>query len=143
MRRRLPATVKMYTGDDFNYPTLIAGDEQGFSHALLGIFDGIAPWLRPLFTRWIKGIWTNTTRSLRPRFPLTSHLPNPDLSYKTGIVFLAWLNGHQAEFKMVAGRRQPFTEHLVQLFMMADQAGLFRDPELAVARMNAYLATDL
>ena len=43
MRRRLPSGVKMYTGDDFNYPELIKGDASGFSHALLGIFDPIAP----------------------------------------------------------------------------------------------------
>ncbi len=43
MRRRLAQGVKMYTGDDFNYAELIEGDERGYSDALLGIFDVIAP----------------------------------------------------------------------------------------------------
>jgi hypothetical protein len=142
IRRRLPAGVKMYTGDDFNYPTLILGDEQGYSHALLGIFDGIAPVAAAAFQALDAGDQARYCALLEPTVPLARHIfQTPTYHYKTGIVFLAWLNGHQAHFKLVGAQetaRSP--QHLAHLFVLADQAGLLRDPDLAVARMRAYLA---
>lgn len=141
MRRRLPAGIKMYTGDDFNYPTLILGDQQGYSDALLGIFDGIAPVAAAAFQALDAGHTERYCALLEPTVPLSRHIfQTPTFHYKTGIVFLAWLNGHQSHFKMVgAQERARSVEHLAQLFVLADQAGLLRDPELAVQRMQGFL----
>lgn len=141
MRRRLPASVKMYTGDDFNYPSLIWGDDQGFSHALLGIFDGIAPVAAAAFHALDAGNETLYNQLLEPTVPLSRHIfQTPTFHYKTGIVFLAYLNGHQEHFKMVGAQETSRSiEHLAELFVLADKAGLLRDPELAVTRMKHYL----
>ncbi|MEM7533568.1 MAG: dihydrodipicolinate synthase family protein [Chloroflexota bacterium] len=141
LRRRLPASVKMYTGDDFNYPSLILGDEQGYSHALLGIFDAIAPVAAAAFHALDEDDIERYNTLMEPTVPLSRHIfQTPTFHYKTGIVFLAYLNGHQDHFKMVGAQETSRSrEHLAELFMLADQAGLLRDPELAVTRMNAYL----
>ena len=131
MRRRLPQPVKMYTGDDFNYPALIAGDEQGFSHALLGIFDAIAPAAASL-DRAGQGQREKFHRLLEPTVPLSRLIFRaPTQYYKTGIVFLAWLNGHQDHFIMVGGAQsmRPLP-YFAGTFRLADQAGLLRDPIL-------------
>jgi hypothetical protein len=142
MRRRLVSPVKMYTGDDFNYPQLIKGDAQGFSHALLGIFDAIAP----AASQALEALASSDTKTyislMSPTVPLSRHIFRaPTQFYKTGIVFLAWLNGHQKHFSMVAGahgsRSLPY---LVKCFTLADQAGLLRKPDLAVKRMKQLLA---
>ena len=125
MRRRLPPGVRMYSGDDFNYPELIAGDgvgthaNQRASDALLGIFDAIAP-----------------------AVPLSRHIFGaPTRFYKTGVVFMAWLNGHQSHFTMVGGQHSARSlAHLAELFRLADAAGLIEQPELAVRRMKTLLA---
>lgn len=142
MRRRLPASIKMYTGDDFNYPSLIWGDEQGFSHALLGIFDAIAPVAAAAFHALDAGDEARYNELFDPTVPLSRHIfQTPTYNYKTGIVFLAYLNGHQDHFKMVAAQESSrSTEHLAELFVLADKAGLLRDPELAVKRMSQFLA---
>src|ERR1700730_5515989 len=102
MRRRLDRNVRMYTGDDFNYPELIAGDEQGFSHALLGIFDAIAPAAAAALAALDAGDRPRYDAILAPTVALSRHIfKAPTRFYKTGVVFLAYLNGHQSHFRMV------------------------------------------
>ena len=142
MRRRLDKNVKMYTGDDFNYAELIAGDEYGFSHALLGIFDAIAPAASYALSRLGAGDAVGFHDVLGPTVPLSRHIfKAPTRLYKTGIVFMAYLNGHQDHFTMVGGQDSArSTLHLAELFRLADQAGLLANPELATRRMKATLA---
>lgn len=141
MRRRLPKGVKMYTGDDFNYPLLIKGDHQGYSHALLGIFDAIAPAATAALQALDNGDVAYYDQILEKTVPLSRHIfKKPTFSYKTGIVFMAYLNGHQSHFRMIGGAESARSVlHLTELFVLADQAGLLRDPELAKKRMNQYL----
>ena len=141
MRRRLPETVKMYTGDDFNYPELIAGDEVGFSHALLGIFDPLAAAAAHAVNQLSKGDEAGFKATLDPTVPLARHIFRaPTQYYKTGVVFLAWLNGFQDHFVMLNGAQAARSlPHLCQIFIMADTAGLLRKPDLAVARMTSLL----
>ncbi len=143
MRRRLDPNVKMYTGDDFNYAELIAGDQQGYSHALLGIFDAIAPAASYALSRLAAGDEAGFHDVLGPTVPLSRHIfKAPTRFYKTGIVFMAWLNGHQDHFTMVGGQESTrSTLHFAELFRLADQAGLLAHPELATQRMKALLAT--
>ena len=143
MRRRLDKNVKMYTGDDFNYAELIAGDEQGFSHALLGIFDAIAPAASYALSRLAAGDARGFHDVLGPTVPLSRHIfKAPTRFYKTGIVFMTWLDGHQPQFARDGGQESTrSTLHLAELFRLADQAGLLSDPELATRRMTTYLAT--
>jgi hypothetical protein len=142
MRRRLDKNVKMYTGDDFNYAELIAGDGEGFSHALLGIFDAIAPAASYALSRLAAGDEAGFHDVLGPTVPLSRHIfKAPTRFYKTGIVFMAYLNGHQDHFTMVGGQESArSTLHLAELFQLADKAGLLADPELATRRMKAVLA---
>jgi hypothetical protein len=142
MRRRLKPDVKMYTGDDFNYAELIAGDDKGFSHALLGIFDAIAPAASYALSRLAAGDDKGFHDVLAPTVPLSRHIfKAPTRFYKTGIVFMAYLNGHQDHFTMVGGQESTrSTLHLAELFRLADQAGLLVNPELATQRMKAILA---
>jgi hypothetical protein len=142
MRRRLPASVKMYSGDDFNYPVLIAGDDKGYSHALLGIFDAIAPAASAALAALAKGDMKGYDKLLAPTVPLSRLIFRaPTQYYKTGIVFLAWLNGHQDHFVMVNGAQamRPLP-YFTEVFKLADQARLLSDPELAVKRMKKLLA---
>ena len=142
MRRRLDQRVKMYTGDDFNYAELIAGDQQGFSHALLGIFDAIAPAASYALSRLAAGDGKGFHDVLGPTVPLSRHIfKAPTRFYKTGIVFMAYLNGHQDHFTMVGWQESTrSTLHLAELFRLADQAGLLANPEVATRRMKAVLA---
>ncbi|MEM7738759.1 MAG: dihydrodipicolinate synthase family protein [Deinococcota bacterium] len=141
LRRRLPASVKMYTGDDFNYDVLIKGDDHGFSHGLLGIFDPIAPVAAAAMHALEAGDIESYDRIFAPTVPLSRHIfETPTFYYKTGVVFMSYLNGHQDHFKMVGGLEDKrSTAHLVTLFKLADRAGLLRDPKLAVARMEEVL----
>ena len=142
LRRRLPAAVKMYSGDDFNYPELIAGDEQGYSHALLGIFDAIAPAASAALAALAKGDRNSYNSLMAPSVPLSRLIFRPPTQYyKTGIVFLAWLNGHQDHFVMVGGAQamRPLP-YFTGIFKLADQAGLLAKPELAVKRMKHLLS---
>jgi hypothetical protein len=141
-RRRLPAGVRLYTGDDFNYPSLIAGDDRGYSDALLGVFDAIAPAAAAALAALDRGDRPAFDRLLEPTLPLARKLfEPPTFNYKTGIVFLAFLNGHQDHFRMVAGLESARSiTHLADLFVLADRAGLLRDPTLATARMRHVLA---
>jgi len=142
MRRRLPAGVRMYTGDDFNYAELIAGDERGHSDALLGIFDAIAPAASAALAALAAGDSARFHAILAPTVPLSRHLfAAPTRFYKTGIVFMAWLNGHQSHFTMVGGQQSARSlPHFAQAFRLADAAGLLAQPELAVRRMKTLLA---
>jgi hypothetical protein len=141
LRRHLPQGVLTYTGDDFNFPELIVGDAQGFSHALLGIFDAIAPAASAALDAQgrddMDGYWS----IFAPTVPLSRHLFGaPTRFYKTGIVFLAYLNGHQSHFTMVGGQQSARSLlHLVEAFKLADAAGLIRDPDLAAARLGTIL----
>jgi hypothetical protein len=142
MRRRLPPNVKMYTGDDFNYAELIRGDEHGHSHALLGIFDAIAPAASAALHALDSGDWDSYEAILAPTVPLSRHIfQPPTYSYKTGVVFLAYLNGHQDHFRMVGGLESARSVvHLAQLFVLADRAGVLADPDHATERMQRVLA---
>jgi hypothetical protein len=142
MRRRLPASVKMYTGDDFNYAELIAGDDQGYSHALLGIFDAIAPAASAGLARLAAGDEAGFHAILAPTVPLSRHIfKEPTRFYKTGVVFLAYLNGLQNHFTMVGGQESTRSIlHLAELFRLADDARVLFDPEMAAERMRRVLA---
>lgn len=142
MRRRLPDGVRMYTGDDFNYGELIAGDEAGHSDALLGIFDAIAPAAAAALGALADGDAAAFHDILAPTVPLSRHIfQAPTRFYKTGIVFMAYLNRHQDHFVMVDGQQSARSlVHLAGLFRLADAAGLLADPEAATARMRAVLA---
>jgi hypothetical protein len=141
LRRRMPQGVRTYTGDDFNFAELIAGDEQGYSDALLGIFDVIAPAASAALAAHARGDLDSYWAIFAPTVPLSRHIfKAPTQFYKTGVVFLAWLNGHQTHFAMVGGQQSARSVlHLVQAFRLADAAGLIRDPDLAAARMGAFL----
>lgn len=141
MRRRLPSGCRMYTGDDFNYAELIAGDDQGHSDALLGIFDAIAPAASAALLALGRGDREGFHRILDPTVALSRELFRaPTRFYKTGIVFLAYLNGHQDHFAMVGGQQSARSVlHLCRLFRLADACGLLGDPDMAVARMKPVL----
>ncbi|RYF80539.1 MAG: dihydrodipicolinate synthase family protein [Comamonadaceae bacterium] len=155
MRRRLPTTggpdgqgVRMYTGDDFNYAELIAGDgwgdtpTHGKSDALLGIFDAIAPAAAAALGALAQGDEARFHAILGPTVPLSRHIfAAPTRFYKTGVVFMAWLNGHQSHFSMVGGQQSTRSlQHLAELFRLADAASVLEKPELAVQRMKSLLA---
>ncbi len=142
LRRRLPAGVRMYSGDDFNYPELIEGDAQGHSHALLGIFDAIAPAASAALDALARGDVASYRAILAPTVPLSRHVFRaPTRFYKTGVVFMAYLNGLQSHFTMVGGQQGARSLlHLAELFRLADAAGLLADPGEACARMRRVLA---
>jgi hypothetical protein len=142
MRRRLKDGVLMYTGDDFNYAELIAGDAQGYSHALLGIFDVIAPAASAALVRLAAKDEKAFHEIFAPTVPLSRHIfRSPTRFYKTGVVFMAYLNGHQDHFTLVGGQESArSTLHLADIFRLAAKAGLLRDPELAIARIRTVLA---
>jgi hypothetical protein len=143
MRRRLPKGVRMYTGDDFNFAELIEGDREGYSDALLGIFDAIAPAASAALSALAANDRAGYHDILAPTVPLSRHIFRaPTRFYKTGVVFLAWLNGHQDHFVMVGGQESArHLLYLAELFRLADAAGLLADPELACHRMRQFLAT--
>ena len=142
MRRRLPPGVRMYTGDDFDYAELIAGDDQGHSDALLGIFDAIAPAAAAALGSLHRNDLSTFHDILAPTVPLSRHIfKAPTRFYKTGVVFMAYLNGHQDHFAMVGGQQSTRSlPHLAELFRLADAAGLLADPDRATDRMRAVMA---
>jgi hypothetical protein len=143
MRARLPSGVRMYTGDDFNYAELIEGDAQGHSDALLGIFDAIAPAAAAALGALARGDCATFHAVLAPTVPLSRHIFRaPTRFYKTGVVFMAYLNGHQDHFTLVGGQESArSTLHLAELFRLADAAGLLADADMAASRMRAVMAT--
>jgi hypothetical protein len=138
MRARLPRGVRMYTGDDFDYPTTIRGG----SDALLGIFDVIAPAAAAALGALDAGEIDRYETILAPTLPLSRHVfKAPTRFYKTGVVFAAYLNGHQSHFRLVGGLESARSiVHLSELFVLADRAGILRDPDLAADRMRRVLA---
>jgi hypothetical protein len=144
LRNRLPKEVRLYTGDDFNYPELIRGDDQRYSDALLGIFAAIAPAAAAALKALDDGELTQYEEIFAPTVPLARHIFSaPTYYYKTGIAFLAWLNGHQPGFIMVGGLQTGRSlPHLAETFRLADQAGVLTDPSLAVSRFRQLLAVN-
>jgi hypothetical protein len=142
MRRRLPPGVRMYTGDDLNFPELIEGDGERHSDALLGVFDAIAPAASAALQALEAGDTARYREILEPTVALGRHVfQAPTYHYKTGLVFLAYLNGHQSHFRMVGAQEgMRSVPHLARLFVLADRARLLEDPELACARMRRLLA---
>jgi hypothetical protein len=142
LRARLPEGVRMYTGDDFNYAELIAGDGRHHSDALLGIFDPIGPAASAALLALSEGRLGDFHDIFGPTVALSRHIfAAPTRFYKTGVVFMAYLNGHQDHFVMVGGQQSARSiVHLAELFRLADAAGLLRDPDLATARMRKVLA---
>lgn len=141
MRSRLPSGVHMYTGDDFDYPTTIRGDGSRYSDALLGAFDVIAPAASAALLALDAGSVSRFDALLEPTVPLARHIfKTPTFYYKTGVVFVAYLNGFQDHFRMVGGLESGRSAvHLAEIFRLADQAGLLRDGELAADRMRNVL----
>ncbi|OBQ59371.1 dihydrodipicolinate synthase family protein [Mesorhizobium erdmanii] len=142
LRNRLPDGVVMFTGDDFNYPELIAGDGKRHSHALLGIFDAIAPVANAALAKLAEGDQAVYDALMAPTVPLSRKIfETPTEYYKAGIVFMAWLNGHQDHFAMVGGMQSARgIRHYAEIFRLADQAGLLADPDLAISRMKSLCA---
>ena len=142
MRRRLAKGVRMYSGDDFNYPDLIAGDEEGYSDALLGIFDAIAPAASAALAAMARQDMKSYHEILAPTVPLSRHIfKAPTRFYKTGVVFMAYLNGHQDHFTMVGGQQSARSAfHLAEIFRLADRAGLLSDPDMASQRAATVMA---
>jgi hypothetical protein len=143
VRRRLPSGATMFTGDDFNYVDLIAGDEQGHSDALLGAFTAIAPAASAAIQALDAGDPAGYERILRPTEALSRQIfAAPTYYYKTGIAFLSWLNGHQPAFSMVGGLHAARSlPHLSEIVRLADTAGALEHPELAAERWTALLRT--
>jgi hypothetical protein len=142
LRGRLPIGVRVFTGDDFNYPSLIRGDGVRHSDALLGIFDPIAPAAGIALRALDRGDTAAYEAVLGPTVALAHHIFRaPTRYYKTGIVFLAYLNGHQDHFRMLGGLESARSvADLARTFELADAAGLLRDPDLAVERLRRWLA---
>jgi hypothetical protein len=141
LRDGLPSGVRVYTGDDLNYVDLILGDEEGHSDALLGAFDAIAPAAAAALQALDAGEVDRYRSILEPTLPLARHVFSaPTFNYKTGVVFLAYLNGHQTHFRMLGGAESSRSvPHLARILVLADQAGLLGDPDLAVHRMRCVL----
>ncbi|MFC5520853.1 dihydrodipicolinate synthase family protein [Polaromonas jejuensis] len=141
LRRRLPDGIKMYTGDDFNYAELMAGDASGHSHGLLGIFDPIAPVAAVALGELAAGNTDRFRSLLDPTVALSREIFRaPTRHYKAGVVFLAWLNGHQQHFSMAGGAQSARgVAHFAKVFELADQSGVLTNPEQACKRMQSYL----
>jgi Protein of unknown function (DUF993) len=143
-RERLPAGVKLYTGDDFSYPELILGNGSSYSHALLGIFDGIAAAAAAAVSALDQENFLLFREILDPTVELARHIfRTPTYYYKTGLTFLACLNGHQDHFRMVGGLESDRSvTHLCEVLVLADRAGALRDPNLGIHRMRRFLAAN-
>jgi len=141
MRSRLPAGILMFTGDDFNYDELIAGDGKHHSHALLGIFDPIAPVAAAALNRLAAGDSEGYRTTLAPTIALSREIFRaPTRHYKAGVIFLAWLNGHQSHFVAAGGLQSARSVvHYAKVFELADRCGALVEPEQAVARMRTFL----
>lgn len=141
LRRALPRGVKVFTGDDYCYPRLILGDDQGYSHGLLGVLDPLAPVASAALQELERDNKAGFLQTMESTVPLAVRMfEDPAAMYKTGCVFLAYLSGHQEHFRMVSGREGfRSVRHLADLFVLADELGLFPDPELTAHRMGAFL----
>lgn len=142
LRDRLPEGVLCFTGDDFNYAELIEGDGRKYSHALLGIFDAVAPQASKALASLAAGDVATFRAVIEPTVPLSRKIfEAPTQYYKAGVVFLAWLNGHQDHFTMPAGMQSARgVLHYADVFRLADRANVLDRPELAAARMKSLMA---
>ncbi|QUH03707.1 dihydrodipicolinate synthase family protein [Saccharopolyspora erythraea] len=143
LRAALPEGVRLYTGDDFNYPDLIRGDSQHHSDALLGAFSAIAPAASAALAALDEDDVATYDAEMAATLPLSRHVFSaPTSYYKTGIAFMAWLCGHQPGFTMVGGLQSArSTTHLARIFALANEARLLPDPGLAAHRMRLHLET--
>ncbi|MBK5568749.1 dihydrodipicolinate synthase family protein [Ensifer sp. SSB1] len=143
LRNRLPEGVLCFTGDDFNYAELIEGDGTKYSHALLGIFDAVAPSASKALAALAKGDLATFRGVIEPTVPLSRKIfEAPTQYYKAGVVLLAWLNGHQRHFTMPAGMQSARgVLHYSDIFRLADRANVLDRPELAAERMKSLLST--
>ena len=143
LRNRLPEGILCFTGDDFNYADLIEGDGVSHSHALLGIFDAVAPSASLALSALANNDVAKFRKVIAPTVPLSRKIfEAPTQYYKAGVVFLAWLNGHQSHFTMLGGMQSSRDiAHYAEVFKLADQANVLDHPELAVARMKSLLIT--
>jgi hypothetical protein len=143
LRAALPPGVRLYTGDDFNYPELIEGDGVHHSDALLGAFAAIAPAASAALSALDANDIDGYRREMNPTVSLSRHVfATPTFYYKTGIAFLAWLNGHQDGFVMVGGLQSARSVlHLARVFELANEAQLLTDPDRAAHRLGLLLAT--
>jgi hypothetical protein len=141
LRNRLPEGVLCFTGDDFNYAELIEGDGVKYSHALLGIFDAVAPQASQALALLAVGDVATFRAVIEPTIPLSRKIfEAPTQYYKAGVVFLAWLNGHQDHFTMPAGMQSARgVVHYADVFRLADKANVLDKPELAAARMKSLM----
>lgn len=141
LRSRLPESVRLYTGDDFNYPELISGDGIRHSDALLGIFAAIHPAASSAVQAYDAGNADEARAILDSTRDLGLHIfASPTVYYKTGVAFLAWLNGHQPGFQMVSGLQSSRSVlHLCRIVELADEASLLVNPDLAASRMRSFL----
>jgi hypothetical protein len=141
VRRRLPGSATMFTGDDFNYVGLIAGDEVGYSDALLGAFAALAPSASAAIQALDAGNADEYTRILGPTEAVSRQIfAAPTFYYKTGVAFMSWLNGHQKAFSMVGGLHSARSlPHLSEILRLANDAGALERPELASARWHSLL----
>ncbi|WP_283193127.1 dihydrodipicolinate synthase family protein [Rhizobium sp. AN80A] len=141
LRNRLPEGVMCFTGDDFNYAELIEGDGKRYSHALLGIFDAVAPSASKALASLAAGDTTTFRSVIEPTVPLSRKIfEAPTQYYKAGVVFLAWLNGHQSHFSLPAGMQSARgINHYADIFRLADKANVLDRPELATERMKNFV----
>lgn len=141
VRRRLPESARMFTGDDFHYVGLIEGDDEGHSDALLGAFAALAP----NASAAIQALDAGDVQAYRDVLLPTEELSRqvfaaPTYYYKTGVAFLSWLNGHQAAFQMVGGLHAARSlPHLSRIVELANGSGALERPELAAARWHELL----
>jgi hypothetical protein len=151
LRRRLPAGVRLYTGDDFNYAELIRGGATGHSDALhsdalhsdamLGAFAAITAPAAAALAALDRGDTDGYDAAMGPTVPLSRLIFEPPTSrYKVGVAFLAWLNGWQPHFAMLGGlQRQRPARHLLRVFELAAAARALTNPDLAADRMTTLL----
>ena len=144
VRERLPEGVRMFTGDDFNYVSLIGDSGTGarpYSDALLGAFAAITPVASAAIQALDAGDPAAYQRILGPTEELSRQVfAAPTFYYKTGVAFLAWLNGHQPAFQMVGGLHSARSlPHLSRIVELANASLALEDPELARERWHGML----
>lgn len=144
VRERLPEGVRMFTGDDFNYVSLIGDSGQGtrpYSDALLGAFAAITPVASAAIQALDAGDHAAYERILGPTEELSRQVfAAPTFYYKTGVAFLSWLNGHQPAFQMVGGLHSARSlPHLSRIVELANASLALENPQLARERWHGML----
>ena len=143
VRAKLEAPVRMFTGDDFNYVSLMGGDASGYSDALLGAFAALGPHASAAVQALDADDPDAYARILGPTEALSRQIfAAPTFYYKTGVAFLSWLNGHQSGFGMVGGLHAARSlPHLSEIVRLANECGALEHPELARDRWHGLLRT--